>query len=193
MVAVCPGFKVTGVVIPVAPNSEPATEIEEIVTGAEPEEVRVTDCFPVVPTATFPNDTDVVFKVSAGTLAGESATENVWLIPPAWPVIVAVCGVVTLATVALNVAVVAPDLTVTLAGTVTAVLLLCSVTLTLLLAVDARYTVQASVPGVLYALLLHEMRLRRGVDEAATDDASRKRNVRVLARLLRNTPEIRPE
>ena len=67
--AVCPGFKVSGVAIPVAPNSEPATEIEEIVTGAVPEEVRVTDCFPVLPTATFPNDADVVFRVRAGVAA----------------------------------------------------------------------------------------------------------------------------
>ena len=77
--AVCLGFKVTGVVIPVAPNREPATEIEEIVTGAVPEEVRVTDCLPVLPTATFPNDTDVVFRVrdgdaEAATAAASNAT-----------------------------------------------------------------------------------------------------------------------
>ena len=65
MVAFCPGFRVTGVVIPAAPNREPATEIEEIVTGAVPDEVRVTDCVAVLPTATFPNDTDVELSVSA--------------------------------------------------------------------------------------------------------------------------------
>ncbi len=113
MVAVCPGFKVTGAVIPVAPNSEPATEIEEIVTGAVPEEVSVTDCVPVLPTETFPNDTDEALTVRAATPdRGESVMENACVTPPACAVIVAVCGVGTLETVALNRALIAPDLTV---------------------------------------------------------------------------------
>ncbi len=74
IIAVCPGFKVTGVVIPIAPNREPATEIDEIVTGAVPEEVTATGAVAVVPTATFPNDTDGALTVNAGVpIAGERA------------------------------------------------------------------------------------------------------------------------
>lgn len=59
--------------IPVAPNSEPATEMEEIVTPTRPEEVKVTDRLPVLPTATFPNDSVVVLKVRAGVVEAEAA------------------------------------------------------------------------------------------------------------------------
>jgi hypothetical protein len=41
--AVCPGFSVIGVVTPDAPKSAPATEMDEIVTGAVPVEESVTD------------------------------------------------------------------------------------------------------------------------------------------------------
>ena len=73
--AVCPGFNVTGVVIPVAPNREPATERDEIVTGAVPEEVRVTDFVASAPTFTLPNATDVALRVSAGTPLGVADAE----------------------------------------------------------------------------------------------------------------------
>ena len=99
--AVCPGFNVSGVAIPIAPKSEPATEMEEMVSGAVPVDVSFTDCVPVVPTATFPNEIDVALRPRAGTPAGgESVIENVCVIPPACAVIVAVCGVVTPAMVA---------------------------------------------------------------------------------------------
>jgi len=147
-VAVCPGFKVTGEVIPVAPNSEPATEMEEIVTAAVPEDISVTNCVPVVPTATFPNDTDEAVTVRAATPdAGESVMENVCVIPPACAVIVAVCAVDTLETVALNRLLIAPDFTVTLLGTFTSGLLLVRVTVDLAFVFVVRYTVHASVPA----------------------------------------------
>ena len=137
--AVCPGFKVTGVVIPVAPNSDPATEIEEIVTAAVPEEVSVTNCVPVLPTETFPNDTDEALTARPATPdAGENVMVNVLATPPACAVIIAVCGVATLETVALNRALIAPDFTVTLLGTITTGLLLVKVTVALAGAFDIR-------------------------------------------------------
>jgi hypothetical protein len=91
MIAVCPGFKVMGVPIPVAPNKEPATEIDEIATGAVPEEVKATVAVAVVPTVTLPNDTDGALTLSAGIpLAGDSAIPKMVVIPFDWAVMVAV-------------------------------------------------------------------------------------------------------
>jgi hypothetical protein len=42
--AVCPGFRVNGAVIPDVENSDPTTERLEIVTGALPVELNVIDC-----------------------------------------------------------------------------------------------------------------------------------------------------
>ena len=53
-VAVCPGFKVIGVVMPVAENNDPATEMPETVTGALPVEDKVTLCETVCPTRMLP-------------------------------------------------------------------------------------------------------------------------------------------
>ena len=73
---------------------------------------------------------------------------RVCVLVPALAVKVAVCAVLTLAVVAVNDAVVAPVGTVTVDGTVTAVLLLARVTFTLLVAAALRVTEQlsASVP-----------------------------------------------
>jgi hypothetical protein len=139
MIAVFPGFKVTGGVIPTAPNREPATEIDEIVTGAVPEELTVTDLVAVVPTGTLPNDTDGVLTVSAAMpVDGESVMLKVLVVPLACAVIVAVWSVVTPLTVALNPVLSAPDLIVTLLGTLTAGLLLCRLTVSLPLVVDVK-------------------------------------------------------
>ena len=43
-VAVWPGFRVVGTGTPDAENNDPATEIPEMVTGALPVELKVTDC-----------------------------------------------------------------------------------------------------------------------------------------------------
>ena len=112
MVAVCPGFRVTGVVIPVAPKSEPATEIEEIATAAVPEEVSVTDCVPVLPTETFPNDTDEALTVKAG-VAAFNCSESVLDVLPVIAVRIADCALLTEATFAVKIALVA------VAGTMT--------------------------------------------------------------------------
>jgi len=63
---VCPGFSVTGVATPLAPKSDPATEMEEIVTGAVPVEDNVTACVPVWPTFTLPNAMVVVLTLKVG-------------------------------------------------------------------------------------------------------------------------------
>lgn len=67
-VAVCPGFKVSGVVMPELENSEPATEMPETVTGPLPVEDKVTVCVEVCPVFTLPNATEVVLaaKVAVG-------------------------------------------------------------------------------------------------------------------------------
>ena len=68
-VADCPGLRVSGVVIPVAPNSEPATDTEEMVTGAEPEDFRTTAWVAVCPILTLPKLMVVVLRLSEGVPA----------------------------------------------------------------------------------------------------------------------------
>jgi hypothetical protein len=165
-VAVCPGFKVTGVVIPVAPNSEPATEIEEIVAGAVPEEVRVTDCVPVLPTATFPNDTDVVFRVSAG-VAAFSCSETVLEVLPLVAVSATDCALLTEVALAVNAALVAAAGTVTEAGTMTELLLLARLMLRPPVGAEAdMLTVHASARDPVMEVLLQETALTVGVTAA---------------------------
>src|SRR5258708_36806398 len=103
MGTVWPGFKVTGVVIPVTPNREPATEIVEIVTGAVPEEVTVTGFVTMVPTETLANATDEALRVSAAMpVEGESVMLNVLVAPLTCAVMLAVWTVITPLTVALK-------------------------------------------------------------------------------------------
>jgi hypothetical protein len=86
---------------------------------------------------------------------------KVLVAPLAVPVKVAVCVVVTVETAAVNAAVVAPDATVTEAGTVTALLLLARVTVRPPDAAAAvRLTVQASLPEPVMELLVQETALR---------------------------------
>jgi hypothetical protein len=53
-VAVCPGFRVIGAAIPVAPKRVPATEIPEIITGTLPVDVKTTGAVAVLPIFTLP-------------------------------------------------------------------------------------------------------------------------------------------
>lgn len=138
------------------------------VTAAAPEEVRVTDCVPVEPTATLPNESEVALMVSAGEpVAGEMVMSKYSVTPPAWAVMVAFWVIATLATAALNAALIAPAFTVTPLGTVTYGSLLDSDTLTAALAAAVRFTEQTSVAAELYALLTHEMLLSAGDAEVA--------------------------
>jgi hypothetical protein len=68
-VAVCPGLRVAGTVIPAALKSEPATERLEIVTGAVPVELRGMVWDALCPVWTFPKLTLVVFTPSVGVAA----------------------------------------------------------------------------------------------------------------------------
>ncbi len=65
-VAVCPGLRVAGTLIPAALKSEPATERPEIVTEAFPVELRVMVWVALCPVWTFPKLTLVVFTPSVG-------------------------------------------------------------------------------------------------------------------------------
>jgi hypothetical protein len=165
-VAVCPGFKVTGVVIPFAPKSEPATESEEIVTGAVPEEVTVTDCVPVLPTETLPNDTDVVFRVKVG-VAAFSCSETVLEVPAVVAVRVTDCALVTEVALAVKVALVAAAGTATEAGTLTELLLLARLTLRPPLGAGAdKLTVHASARDPVMEVLPQKTALTVGVTAA---------------------------
>ena len=166
ILAVWPGFKVMGGVIPVAPNREPATETDEIVTGAVPDEVRITELVAWVPTFTLPNDTDVALRVSDG-VAAFSCSARLCDELFALAVTVAVCAVPTAVTLAVNPAEVAPAATVTEAGTVTALLLLARVTLVPPVgAAPDRVTVHASDSDPVIDVLLQESALTVGATAA---------------------------
>ena len=89
--------------------------------------------------------------------SGFNCSEVVWLTPPAVAVMVAVVVVLTADTVAVNGTLVAPEGTVTDAGTVMEELLLASDTANPpLCAAAVRLTVQASVPAPVSESLLHD-------------------------------------
>ena len=121
--AVCPGFNVTGTVRPELVNPEPVIATELIVTDDVPEEVNVIDCSAGELINTLPKGRLDALAVNIA-LAGPSCTVKVFAIPPAVAVSVADWLVLALFTVAEKDALIAPDGTVTLAGTVTEELLL---------------------------------------------------------------------
>ena len=116
-------------------------------TGAVPVEVNVTVCDATEFTATLPNVKLVALTPSVGTEA-PSCTAKVSVAPPPLAVSVTAAPEVTDDTVAVKFALVAPEATVTLAGTVTALLLLARLTANPPLAAAAfSVTVQLSVPA----------------------------------------------
>jgi hypothetical protein len=145
-VAVAPGFNVTGKLAPDMLKPVPVTTAALTVSGAVPDEVIVTVCAPdTVFTTTLPKLRLVVLSVSAGTSA-ISCTAQVFVLPPAVAVRVAVCVEETAEAAALNVTLVAPAATVAVDGTVSALLLLARFTVSPLLpAAAVSVTVQASV------------------------------------------------
>jgi hypothetical protein len=150
-------------VIPVAPNSDPATEIEEIVTAAVPEEASVTTCVPVLPTKTFPKDIDEALTVKAG-VAAFNCSESVLEVLPVVAVRVAGCEVPTTAAFATNAAVVAAAGTVTEPGTVTELELLARLTFRPPVgAAPERLTVHASASDPVMEVLLQETAFTVGV------------------------------
>ena len=117
----------TGKVTPEMVKPVPETVAELIVTATLPVEFKVRDWFEVLFTVTLPKETDAGLTVSVGLAALSCRAADIDELPAA-AVMLAVCAVLTEATVAVKVAVVAPAATVTEAGTVTALLLLASVT-----------------------------------------------------------------
>ena len=109
---------------------KPAPDIESelMVTAAVPFDVSVTDFVTAVLTDTFPKAKDVVLRLREAVAAFKPIAK---LFEEAFAaaVTLAVCAVPTADIFAVKDAVDAPDATVTLAGTVTAVVLLESVTL----------------------------------------------------------------
>jgi hypothetical protein len=64
-----PGFRVSGVEIPLAENEDPVIERPAIVTGSVPVEESVMVCVAVCPTSTFPKLTVAELTVRAGIAA----------------------------------------------------------------------------------------------------------------------------
>lgn len=127
-----------------------------MVTADVPLEVRVTDFETAVPTATFPNASEVELRVRPGT-AAFSCNAKLFEEAFALAVSVTVCELLTEFTLALNDAVVAPDATVMLLGTATALLPLATATLRPPLGAAAvSDTVQAVDPEPVKELVPHE-------------------------------------
>lgn len=120
----CPGFSVTGNVMPEKLNPAPLSAPELIVRGCDPVELICTDCVAVVFTATFPNATLVDAMVHAAPVPlaplGLSCSVTVTVLFQVCAVIVTVCGELTAAIVAENVTLLDPEGTFTGDGTCTA-------------------------------------------------------------------------
>ena len=151
------GFKVTGKVAPDIVKPVPLNVAELIVTGAVPAEVNVTGSVDGVFTVTLPNAKLVALMVNVGTVvpAAFSCRANVLETPPALAVRVTDCAALTDDAVAVKPALVALAATATVAGTVTAALLLAKPTLRPLLpAAELSVTVQVSFPAPVTDALL---------------------------------------
>jgi hypothetical protein len=147
-VAVCPGFSVSGKLVPDTAKPVPVTVADVTVTAAPPVDDRVTACVAVEPSTTPPNDTLGALTLSVAEPALEPGTSCSATVAPAVPdvaVRVAVCEALTGETVAVNPALAEAAGTVTVDGTITAELLLESLRVVLLLAIPFRVIVQESV------------------------------------------------
>jgi hypothetical protein len=165
--AVWPGFSVTGNVAPDTVKPVPVTVAALTVIGAVPVEVKVTDCVAGVLTTTLPNATLVALELRVDVTAFNFKAK-LRETPPAVAVRVTVCVVATDTTVAVKAALVAFAGTVTVAGSVTAALLLARPTLSPPLgAAPFKVTVQASVPVAVMVELLQASAV--GVAEAVPD------------------------
>jgi hypothetical protein len=154
-----PGFKVNGKVAPDIVKPVPDNVAELMITGAVPLEVIVTGKVVGVFTVTLPNARLTGLTVNVGT-AGFNCRAKVFDTPPVLAVRVTDCAVVTEVTVAVNPALVALAGTTSVAGTVTAVLLLLTPTLTPPLpAAELRVTVQLSLPAPVSDALLQDTEL----------------------------------
>ena len=138
----------------------PLSTAELMVTGAVPMEVNVTGCVDAVFTVTLPNPKLVVLTVNVGAAAFSCRVKLLETLP-ALAVSVTACAVVTDDTVAVNPALVALAGTTTVAGTITAALLLARPTLKPPLpAAAVSVTVQVSLPDPVIDPLLQESTLK---------------------------------
>jgi hypothetical protein len=146
-VAVCPRLRVSGKLAPDMLKPAPVSAPALMVSGAVPEEVRVTDSGVArVCTVTLPKARLLVLRLSSGVEAFSSTAKVLETVPEV-AVKVAACAVATEAMVAEKAALVALAGTVTVAGSVTAASLLERLTFSPPLPAAAlRVTVQASVP-----------------------------------------------
>ena len=134
----------------------PLSVAELMVTGAVPVEVNVTGSVEAVFTVTLPNARLVGLTVNVGTAAFSCRAKLLETLP-ALAVRVTACAVVTEETVAVNPALVALAGTTTVAGTVTAALLLVKPTLKPPLpAAVVSVTVHASLPAPVIDALLQD-------------------------------------
>lgn len=146
----------TGKVTPDIVKPIPVSVAELIVTGDVPVEVSVRGSVEGVFSVTLPNARLGKLTVNTGT-AEINCSPKVFDIPPVLAVRVTDCAVVTDVTVAVKPVLVAFAGTTTVAGTVTAVLLLLSPTLTPPLpAGELSVTVQVSLPAPVRDALLQE-------------------------------------
>lgn len=156
------GFSVIGKVPPEIEKPVPEMVAELTLTGEPPVEVKVSTCVAVVFRLTSPKGMLValMLRVAAAAL---SCRAKVLAVLPALAVSVAVCAVLTEATVAEKPVVVAPAATVTDGGTVTEELLLARPTANPPVAAAAfTVTVQASVPDALIDELVQESAVSTG-------------------------------
>lgn len=152
---------------PETENPVPVIESDFIATATVPLAVTVTDFVTAVPTKTFPNGSEVALRLNAGT-AAFSCKAKVRDVELELAANVAACDVLTEATLAVNDAADAPEATITLAGTVTALSLLDRVTLNPLDgAAELSDTVHAVEPAPVNELLPHENALIEGASGAA--------------------------
>jgi hypothetical protein len=149
------GFKVTGKVAPDIVKPVPVNIAELMVTGAVPVDVNITGRVDVVFSVTLPNERLAGLTVNVGPPAAFNCRAKLVETLPALAVSVTVCPVVTADTVAVNPALLALAGTTTVAGTVTAALLLARDTLKPPLpAAPLSVTVQASLPDPVMDALL---------------------------------------
>jgi hypothetical protein len=151
-----PGFNAAGKLAPDSEKPAPVSVAELMVTGAALVEISVTDCVAPVLTCTLPKATLVGLIFSVGT-AAFNCRANVLVTLPELAVRVTDCALATCETVAVNPALVAFAGMVTVAGTVTAALLLERLMLRPpLAAAEVSVTVQASVPDPVMELVPQE-------------------------------------
>jgi hypothetical protein len=154
------GFKVTGNVAPEIANPIPINVAELMVTGPVPVELNVTGWVVGVFTGTLPNATLLGLTDNMGTVAAgafKCITKLLEGVPDVLAVSVTVCADVTDPTRAVKPPLVAFAGIASVAGTLTAALLLANRTVTPTLpAAAARVTVQLSLPDPMMDALLQE-------------------------------------